>query len=421
LDRCSYAGNIQSRITIKGDLFVKTWHSIIYIVVALLGFSIITVFSTDMSTIRSGVNSYQFTKHLLWIFVGTLLLITMAKVDYHYLQKLSIPLLVISFILISLVLIPGIGTVTNGARRWIRFSNFFGIQPSEFAKLSIIIFISSYIAKNHNLMSGFIKGFATPLGITALTSGLIIMEPDFGTSAFIAILSLIMLIVGGTRIIYIFFTAIASVPFIYKLLFEVSFRLDRLKAFLDPWKDPLGAGYHIIQSWIALGSGGLTGLGVGGSRQKLFFLPESSSDFIFTIIGEEFGFIGAMIIISLFVLLIWQGLKIIHAAKDIFGFFLGLGITVMFGLQAAINIAVVSGRMPTKGIPLPFISSGGSSLLFSMIGIGILVNIARQSLESETSNLLTDKTETSETSNNSILPLRIWHNVTSKIASFSWR
>lgn len=400
---------------------MKTWHSIIYIVVALLGFSIITVFSTDMSTIRSGVNSYQFTKHLLWIFVGTLLLITMAKVDYHYLQKLSIPLLVISFILIALVLIPGIGTVTNGARRWIRFSNFFGIQPSEFAKLSIIIFISSYIAKNHNLMSGFIKGFATPLGITALTSGLIIMEPDFGTSAFIAILSLIMLIVGGTRIIYIFFTAIASVPFIYKLLFEVSFRLDRLKAFLDPWKDPLGAGYHIIQSWIALGSGGLTGLGVGGSRQKLFFLPESSSDFIFTIIGEEFGFIGTMIIISLFVLLIWQGLKIIHAAKDIFGFFLGLGITVMFGLQAAINIAVVSGRMPTKGIPLPFISSGGSSLLFSMIGIGILVNIARQSLESETSNLLTDKTETSETSNNSILPLRIWHNVTSKIASFSWR
>ena len=400
---------------------MKTWHSIIYIVVALLGFSIITVFSTDMSTIRSGVNSYQFTKHLLWIFVGTLLLITMAKVDYHYLQKLSIPLLVISFILISLVLIPGIGTVTNGARRWIRFSNFFGIQPSEFAKLSIIIFISSYIAKNHNLMSGFIKGFATPLGITALTSGLIIMEPDFGTSAFIAILSLIMLIVGGTRIIYIFFTAIASVPFIYKLLFEVSFRLDRLKAFLDPWKDPLGAGYHIIQSWIALGSGGLTGLGVGGSRQKLFFLPESSSDFIFTIIGEEFGFIGAMIIISLFVLLIWQGLKIIHAAKDIFGFFLGLGITVMFGLQAAINIAVVSGRMPTKGIPLPFISSGGSSLLFSMIGIGILVNIARQSLESETSKLLTDETETSETSNNSILPLRIWHNVTSKIASFSWR
>ena len=399
---------------------MKTWHSIIYIVVALLGFSIITVFSTDMSTIRSGVNSYQFTKHLLWIFVGTLLLITMAKVDYHYLQKLSIPLLVISFILISLVLIPGIGTVTNGARRWIRFSNFFGIQPSEFAKLSIIIFISSYIAKNHNLMSGFIKGFATPLGITALTSGLIIMEPDFGTSAFIAILSLIMLIVGGTRIIYIFFTAIASVPFIYKLLFEVSFRLDRLKAFLDPWKDPLGAGYHIIQSWIALGSGGLTGLGVGGSRQKLFFLPESSSDFIFTIIGEEFGFIGAMIIISLFVLLIWQGLKIVHATKDIFGFFLGFGITMMFGLQAVINIAVVSGIVPTKGIPLPFVSSGGSSLLFSMIGIGILINIAKQSLESGALNPQMN-IEPAEDKVAGLLPARIWHNITSKIASFSWR
>ena len=147
------------------------------------------------------------------------------------------------------------------------------------------------------------------------------MEPDFGTSAFIAILSLIMLIVGGTRIIYIFFTAIASVPFIYKLLFEVSFRLDRLKAFLDPWKDPLGAGYHIIQSWIALGSGGFNRIRCRRQQTEIILLPESSSDFIFTIIGEEFGFIGAMIIISLFVLLIWQGLKIIHAAKDIFGFF----------------------------------------------------------------------------------------------------
>ena len=400
---------------------MKTWHFIIYIVAALLGFSIITVFSTDTTTFGSNANSYQSIKHLLWIFISVLLLIIMAKVDYHHLQKLGTPLLVMSFILLLLVLMPGIGTVTNGARRWIRFSSFLGIQPSEFAKLVIIIFISSYIAKNHSCMTEFIKGFTIPLGITALTSGLIIMEPDFGTSVFIAILSLIMLIACGTRIIYIFFTAIASVPFIYKMLFEVSFRLDRLKAFLDPWKDPLGAGYHVIQSWIALGSGGLTGLGIGGSRQKLLFLPESSSDFIFTIIGEEFGFIGVMIIISLFVLLIWQGLKIVHATKDVFGFFLGLGITVMFGLQAIINIAVVSGSAPTKGIPLPFISSGGSSLLFSMIGVGILINIARQSLSPDTLNQPVVNAKTSENSMDKILPVRIWRNITSKIAGFSWQ
>lgn len=302
---------------------MKPWHFVIYVVVALLGFSIVTVYSTDMATVGSGGNGYQFMKHLLWILVSSLLLMTMSLVDYHYLQKLSIPILVISLILLSLVLLPGIGTVTNGARRWIRFNHILGIQPSEFAKLAVIIFISGYIAKNHSRMSEFKCGFIVPIGVTALTSALVMKEPDFGTAAFIAILSLIMLIVGGTRIIFICFTSIAFVPFIHKMLFEVSYRKDRLTAFLDPWKDPSGTGYHIIQSWIALGSGGLTGLGIGGSKQKLFFLPESNSDFIFTILGEEFGFLGVIAVIALFLLLLWQGLRIVHRTRDMFGFFFG--------------------------------------------------------------------------------------------------
>lgn len=386
---------------------MKPWHVIIYCVAALLGFSIVTVYSTDMTTSGSCGSGYQSIKHIVWIGISSLLLTVMSKIDYHYLQKLSIPLLVVSFILLVLVLVPGIGTVTNGARRWIRLNRVLGIQPSEFAKLVMLIFIANYLAKNQGRMSQFIYGFVIPMGVAVVISALVLKEPDFGTAAFIAILSLILLMIGGTRMIYVIFAAMAVTPCIHKMLFDVPFRKIRLLVFLDPWKDPSGAGYQIIQSWIALGSGGLTGLGLGSSRQKLFFLPESNSDFIFTIIGEEFGFLGASLVIGLFLLLVWHGLKIVHAAKDVFGFFLGLGITVMFGLQAILNIAVVSGVLPTKGIPLPFVSSGGSSLLFSMIGVGILVNIARQSSLPETINVPVEKAELSKNKLSSISPLKV--------------
>ncbi|KAB2836386.1 MAG: putative lipid II flippase FtsW [Candidatus Brocadia sp.] len=399
---------------------MKPWHVIIYVMVVLLGFSVVTVYSTDMTTSGSGGTGYQFIKHILWIGVGSVLLVTMSKIDYHYLQKLSIPLLVLSSVLLVLVLVPGIGTVTNGARRWIRLNRIVGIQPSEFAKLVMIIFVANYIAKRERRMSEFKCGFIIPISIIAVAGALVMKEPDFGTAAFIAILSMIILIVGGTRIIFVFFTAMAFTPFIHKMLFDVPFRKVRLLTFLDPWTDPSGTGYQIIQSWIALGSGGLTGLGLGSSKQKLFFLPESNSDFIFTIIGEEFGFLGVIVVIGLFLLLLWQGLKIVHTAKDVFGFFLGLGITVMFVLQAMLNIAVVSGAVPTKGIPLPFISSGGSSLLFSMIGVGILVNIARQSSVCETISLPTDKGELAEDKVDRVLPLRVWSKMASKVTGFSW-
>ncbi|MDN3511346.1 MAG: putative lipid II flippase FtsW [Candidatus Jettenia sp.] len=399
---------------------MKPWHFIVYIMVALLGFSIVTVYSTDMVTFGVRGSSYQFMKHLLWIGVGSGLLIIIAKVDYHYLQKFSVPILIVSGILLLLVLVPGIGTVTNGARRWIRLSSMFGIQPSEFAKLAMILYISNHIAKNYDRMSKFMYGFIIPISVVALISGLIVIEPDFGTAAFIALLSFIMLIVGGTRIIFISFMIIAAIPFLHKMLFEVSYRKDRLMAFWNPWEDPSGTGYHVIQSWIALGSGGLTGLGIGNSKQKLFFLPESSSDFIFTIIGEEFGFLGVIVVIGLFILLLWQGLKIVHSAKDIFGFFLGLGITIMFGLQAIINIAVVSGMMPTKGIPLPFVSSGGSSLLFSMVGIGILINVARHSVPRENLSVSVGNMDSLQDTENKPVFMRIYHKIVAKIANFSW-
>jgi len=198
--------------------------------------------------------------------------------------------------------------------------------------------------------------------------------------------SFMLIMVGGTRIIYMVFTIIASIPHIYQIMHKApTYQINRLLAFLDPWQDPTGIGYQIIQSWIALGSGGIAGLGLGESRQKLFFLPMSENDFVFSIIGEEFGFMGTTCIVIMFALLTWQGIRVCKVAPDAFGFFLSLGITVSIALQAAINIAVVTGSIPTKGLPLPFFSTGGSSILLSLFGIGILLNIAKQSENTDAS------------------------------------
>ena len=400
---------------------MKSWHVVIYVVVALLGFSIVTVYSTDVSTFHSSNSGYRFTKHLLWILTGGVALAAMANVDYHYLRKFSIPILATAFILLVLVIMPGIRVKINGAYRWIRLTQMVGIQPSEFAKLAVIIFLAGYIEKYHSRMCTVMYGFIIPLSIVMVVSGLVIVEPDFGTSAFIVVVSLTMLIVGGARIRYVLFAALAVTPLLYKILFnEKSYKFARVMDFINSLKDPSQAHYQIKQSLIAIGSGGLTGLGLGGSKQKLCFVPESSSDFVFAIISEEFGFIGVVVIISLFLLLVWQGLKIIHTTKDVFGFFLGLGITFMFGLQAIVNIAVVSGNAPAKGIPLPFVSSGGSSLLFSMIGIGILVNIARKAEASAPLVVSCDDWDSTEDADVRRLPSKIWHIITTKIARFSW-
>ncbi len=361
---------------------LKFYHPVefvIYIVAALIGVGLVMVYSTHVGMSSSfGASSLFIYKHMLWIMLGSFALVFMSKFDYHKLQKYSLILLGIGLAALILVAIPGIGTEVNGARRWLRFGGFFGFQPSDMAKISLLVFISSYIVKNKERMHEFKRGFVMPIVVVGAFLLLLLAEPDFGTAAFILMSSLALLIIGGTRIIYMCFTLIAGIPHMHKLLFEVSYRKDRFTAFLDPWKDPNDTGYQIIQSLIALGSGGLFGKGLGASRQKLFFLPESNNDFILTIIGEEAGFIGIAGVVVLFGLLVWSGAQICKNAPDLFGFLLAFGITFMIGLQAAINLAVISGSVPTKGIPLPFISSGGSSLFAFMLGVGILINIGKQ-------------------------------------------
>ncbi len=355
---------------------------IMYLVMTLLVIGIIMIYSTSSAKVVDSAHSMNttFLRHVMWVAIAIIGMLIMMRVDYHYLQKYRTAIFIVALLGLAVVLIPEIGTVTYGARRWIRFGSYFGYQPSEFAKLAMIIFMSGYIAKNREKMSTFARGFVVPIILIGIVSLLILKEPDFGTAMFISMISFILIMAGGTRIVYVIFTMIASIPHIYQIMHNIpTYRHNRLLAFLDPWKDPTGIGYQIIQSWIALGSGGIAGLGMGESRQKLFFLPMSDNDFIFSIIGEEFGFIGTTCIIVMFALLTWQGIRICKATPDSFGFFLSLGITVLLALQAAVNIAVVTGSIPTKGLPLPFISTGGSSILLSMLGIGILLNIAKQS------------------------------------------
>ena len=360
---------------------------IMYLVTTLLVIGIIMVYSISSAKTAEGAGSMNiiFLKHVAWIIIAITGMLIMMKTDYHHLQRYSMVILIVALAGLVVVLIPEIGAKINGSRRWIR-AGIFGYQPSEFAKLAMIIFLSGYIAKNREKMATFAKGFVVPIILIGVVSLLILKEPDFGTAMFITVVSFILLMTGGTRIIYVIFTLIASIPHIYQIMSKIpTYQHDRLLAFIDPWKDPMGIGYQIIQSWIALGSGGIAGLGLGESRQKLFFLPMSDNDFIFSIIGEEFGFIGTTCIIIMFALFAWQGMRICKAAPDAFGFFLALGITASIALQAAINVAVVTGSIPTKGLPLPFISTGGSSILLSLLGVGILLNIARQSENTDVS------------------------------------
>jgi cell division protein FtsW len=361
---------------------------IMYLVMTFLVIGIIMIYSTSSAKVTDSTHTMNtaFLRHVMWVTIAIIGMLIMMRIDYHYLQKYSTAIFIIALAGLVVVLIPEIGTVTYGARRWVRFGSHFGYQPSEFAKLAMIIFMSGYIAKNLEKMSTFARGFVVPIVLIGVVSLLILKEPDFGTAMFISMISFVLIMVGGTRIIYVMFTMIASIPHIYQILHNIpTYRHNRLLAFLDPWKDPMGIGYQIIQSWIALGSGGIAGLGMGESRQKLFFLPMSDNDFVFSIIGEEFGFIGTTCIVVMFALLTWQGIRVCKTASDPFGFFLSLGITISLGLQAAINIAVVTGSIPTKGLPLPFISTGGSSILLSMLAIGILLNIAKQSGKTDAS------------------------------------
>jgi len=308
--------------------------------------------------------------------IGAFLTFMFMVIDYHKLKPIAQPFLLISILLLILVLIPEIGKEVAGARRWFRFK-FLSFQPSELVNLAVIIYIADFISRKGNLVKTFLKGFLPPMCFLGLCVILILMQPDLGTAVALGFVALLMLFVAGVRPAYISSLILCSLPVLYILIFSVPYRRARIMAFINPWLDPKGTGFQIIQSQVALGSGGIFGVGLGHSKQKLFYLPAAHTDFIFSIIGEELGLLGTIGVIILFIIFIQQGIKIIKNAPDKFGYFLALGLVLMIVFRAIINIGVSCGILPTKGLPLPFISYGGSSFIFDMVSIGILVNIAR--------------------------------------------
>jgi cell division protein FtsW len=324
---------------------------------------------------KKGVTEfYYFKRHVFTILIGLCFMFFAYTVKPPSLKKIAVPLLFFSFLLLIVVFLPGIGVEVNGARRWIRLwpSTF---QPSEFVKLSMVIFLARYLSSEAFRPESFVS-FAKPLAVMAVFQAVMLIQPDFGAAMSLAFLTITMLFLSGTRLRYLISLSIFALPILFVLIKE-PYRLRRVTSFLDPWKDPQGSGFQLVQSFIAFGSGGITGVGLGSSIQKLSYLPESHTDFIFSIIGEEFGFIGVSVIIALFAVICLRGFSIANKIQDRFTYYLAVGLSLMISLQALINFSVTTGLVPTKGLPLPFISYGGSSLLMNMAAIGLLLNISR--------------------------------------------
>ncbi len=352
--------------------------NLFFTAVALLCVGLVMIYSSSSiyAWEKYKDSAFFLKRQAVFALIGALCAALAMMYDYRRLRTYAKPLLIVSFILLVLVLVPGIGREVAGAKRWFRFK-FLSFQPSELANMAVIIYLSDFICRKEKLMRSFTKGFLPPVLVLAGISLLYLLQPDLGSTIAVSAVVFIMLFVAGTRVTYLVSMFLISLPALYLLIFRVPYRRARILAFLNPWLDAKGSGFQIIQSQVALGSGGLFGIGLGHSRQKLFYLPAAHTDFIFSIIGEELGLLGTMAIIILFMFFIVQGLKIVKNANDKFGYFLALGLVLMISLRAIINIGVSCGLLPTKGLPLPFISYGGSSLIFDMISVGLLMNIAR--------------------------------------------
>lgn len=353
--------------------------SIFTIVAILVAIGIVMIYSASAIYAHGsmGDSLYFLKRHLLYLLIGLTTMFFAMLVDMNRLRQWAKPVLILSVALLVLVLIPHIGRETGGARRWFRIGpvNF---QPSEFAKIAIMIYVADLISRKRELMKSFIHGYVPAMIVLGAVVGLVLLEPDLGTAVTISVICLMMMFVSGVRVSYIFVSLLASLPVLYALLFRVSYRRKRMMIFLNPWADKRGTGFQIIQSFIALGSGGIFGVGLGQSRQKLFYLPASHTDFIFSIIGEELGFLGTASVVILFMLFVWESMKVVFKAPGMFERMLSLGIVSLIALEAMINIGVTAGALPTKGLPLPFISYGGSGLVFHLMAVGLLLNIAKR-------------------------------------------
>jgi cell division protein FtsW len=355
----------------------ETRISLFITFVILVCFGIVMIYSSSgmFALEKTGNSMYFLLRHLMFLVIGSILMFLCMLVDYRELQKWAKPIIVVAILMLVLVLIPGIGKVSSGARRWFSLGPI-NFQPSEFAKLAMIIYLADFFTRRKGEVRSLLKGFIPVIFVMLLLCGLIIKQPDLGNTVLVFFITLLMLFVAGGRIRHILSIFVSAIPVLVILILAEPYRIRRIVAFLNPWEDPSGAGFQLSQSQIALGSGGFWGVGLGQSVQKLFYLPAAHTDFIFSIIGEELGFLGGIAVIILFGMLIWFGTRIIKQTTDAFGYYLCFGILVMISIQVIVNFGVSIGALPTKGLPLPFISYGGSALIFNMAAVGLMLNVA---------------------------------------------
>ncbi|MDO5003220.1 MAG: putative lipid II flippase FtsW [bacterium] len=356
----------------KLDIFLF----IAIIILALFGLMMIYSASSIWSEYKFNDSFYYFKRQLIFIVIGIFLMYTVSKIDYRIYYEKSNKILLVCFILLILVLIPGIGSVRNGSRSWFGIGSL-GIQPSEAAKLALIIFTSKYLSKNNKFVKSYKDGVFPILGVVFLFFGLIMLQPDLGTGMILVVSIISLLFIAGVNMKFFIGCGILGVIGVIILIIIAPYRMDRITSFIDPWKDPLGTGFQIIQSLYAIGPGGLLGTGYLNSIQKQFYLPEPQTDFIFSIIAEEFGILGAIFVVSMFLFIIYKGLKIALNCNDLFGKYLAFGMIFQLSFQAMMNLMVVIGMIPVTGVTLPFLSYGGSSLLITMFSMGIILSISR--------------------------------------------
>jgi cell division protein FtsW len=344
-------------------------------VLVLAAFGSVMVFSSGavFAAKKYGDAFYFLKRELVYALVGLVAFLVALRIDYRFYRRVAYPLLFASVAMLVAVL--KVGSRAGGAIRWFRVGPL-SFQPGELAKFALCVYLATLLARKAEKIRDFSVGFLPPLVVTAVLMGLLLKQPDLGTAVIFGCVALGLLFVAGTRANYLVLALLVAAPAGWSFIVSTPFRMRRMLAFLDPWAFRRNVGYQITESLISVGSGGVSGLGLGDGRQKLFFLPEAHTDFILSIVGEELGLVGIAFVIAAFCVLVWRGLRAAWRARDPFGSYLAFGITTMFGLQALVNIGVVLGSLPTKGLPLPFISYGGTSLVVSLFMAGVLGNVS---------------------------------------------
>ena len=347
-------------------------------VVALVSVGVVMVYSASAIIAADRFHDPYFflKKQLFWAVLGFGCLWAAMTLNYRILERIMLPLLVVSLVLLVLVLVPPFSQEINGTRRWFRWGPV-SFQPAELAKFSLVVYLAHFLTRRREVVESFWLGLLPPLLVAGSMAGLVLLQPDMGSSLTLVVLVFCLLFLAGGRVRQMTLVAASALPLLAVAIYMAPYRLKRIMTFLDPWADPRGSGFQIIQSYLALGSGGLFGRGLGESKQKLFYLPEPHTDFIFAVLGEELGLLGAVFVIGLFGLLIWRGIRIGLGAPDPFGALLALGLTALLACQTLVNLGVVTGALPTKGLPLPFISFGGSALIMAMVSVGVLLNLSQ--------------------------------------------